>query len=55
MHQLDQDRLAGLLAQQTPPCISLYQRPHRQHPENQQDPIRYRNQLRDVEQSLLEH
>ncbi|HVS19634.1 MAG TPA: hypothetical protein VMT18_13605 [Planctomycetota bacterium] len=54
MHQLDQDRLAGLLAEQTPPCISLYQRTHRRHPENQQDPIRYRNQLRDVEESLLE-
>lgn len=55
MHQLDKDRLSGLLAKQAPPCITLYQRTHRQHPENQQDPIRYRNHLRDVEKSLLEN
>jgi len=28
-----------LLVTHEPPCISLYQPTHRQHPENQQDPI----------------
>ena len=35
-----------------PPCISLYQPTHRHHPHNQQDPIRFRNLLRTVEESL---
>ena len=34
------------------PCLSLYQPTHRHHPENQQDPIRFRNLLRTIEQSL---
>lgn len=35
-----------------PPCLSLYQRTHRRHPENQQDPIRFRNLVRELEASL---
>jgi hypothetical protein len=54
VHQLTADHMTGLLADQQPPCISLYQPTHRRHPENQQDPIRYRNQLRDLEKSLRE-
>ncbi len=34
------------------PCLSLYQPTHRHHPENQQDPIRFRNLVRTIEQSL---
>lgn len=34
------------------PCLSLYQPTHRRHPENQQDPIRFRNLLKTLEQSL---
>jgi hypothetical protein len=41
-------RLAGA----TPPCVSLYQRTHRRHPENQQDPIRFRNLVKEVTESL---
>src|SRR5690606_15665991 len=32
-----------------PPCFSLYQPTHRAFPENQQDPIRFKNLLRDLE------
>lgn len=36
------------------PCVSLYQPTHRTHPDNQKDPIRYRNLLRQVHDSLGE-
>ncbi len=45
-------RLATLPTDYEPPCISLYQPTHRHHPDNQQDPIRYRNLLRALETSL---
>ncbi len=35
-----------------PPCLSLYQPTHRRHPENQQDPIRFRNLVKELEISL---
>lgn len=35
------------------PCLSLYQPTHRQHPDNVQDPIRFRNLLKTIEESLL--
>ena len=34
------------------PCLSLYQPTHRAHPENRQDPIRFRNLVRVLEASL---
>lgn len=34
------------------PCISLYQPTHRHGPENQQDPILFKNLLKEIEQSL---
>jgi hypothetical protein len=34
------------------PCLSLYQPTHRRHPESQQDPIRFRNLVKELEQSL---
>jgi hypothetical protein len=37
-----------------PPCLSLYQPTHRHHPDNQQDPIRFRNLIKTLEQSLLQ-
>ena len=52
MHQLTTDKLLALLAHHEPPCISLYQPTHRHHPENQQDPIRFRNLTRVIEESL---
>jgi hypothetical protein len=37
------------------PHLSLYQPTHRSHPENQQDPIRFRNLVRSMEESLRRH
>jgi hypothetical protein len=54
MRQVTIDHLSRLLATQEPPCVSLYQPTHRQHPDNQQDPIRYRNLLTEMETSLRE-
>ena len=44
--------LAELLSAQRTPCLSLYQPTHRRHPENQQDPIRFRNLVKEMEASL---
>lgn len=52
MRQVTADRLTDLLAEQQPPCISLYQPTHRSHPDSRQDPIRFRNLLREIEESL---
>jgi hypothetical protein len=48
---LSQD-FATALAGAPPPCVSLYQRTHRRHPDNQQDPIRFRNLVKEVTESL---
>lgn len=34
------------------PCLSIYQPTHRQHPDNLQDPIRFRNLIRQLAKSL---
>jgi hypothetical protein len=44
--------LAELTAFQGRPCLSLYQPTHRRHPENQQDPIRFRHLVKALETSL---
>lgn len=54
MRQLTMDQLHALMAERKAPCVSIFQPTHRCHPENKQDPIRYRNLLRDVEHSLRE-
>lgn len=46
------ESLAELAAAQLPPCLSLYQTTHRHRPENQQDPIRFRNLVKALETSL---
>lgn len=51
---LTKESLAELAAVQKPPCLSLYLGTHRLAPQNQQDPIRFRNLLRDLQTSLLE-
>lgn len=48
------DILRDLLADERPPCISLYQPTHRTFPHKQQNPIRYRNLLRQMRASLGE-
>ena len=52
MNSLVDDYPADLLLAHEPPCISIYQPTHRRHPENKQDPIRFRNLVKAVEESL---
>jgi hypothetical protein len=54
MNTLDKDYAAGLLDNCDPPCLSLYQTTHRHHPDNQQDPIRFGNLVKKLEESLLQ-
>src|SRR5680860_1427166 len=49
----DKDFAAGFLEACEPPCLSLYQPTHRHRPENQQDPIRFGNLVKSLEESLL--
>jgi hypothetical protein len=46
------ESLAELASVHQPPCLSLYQNTHRHHPENQQDLIRFRNLVKELETSL---
>lgn len=52
MHVLSQDYPSILLGEHEPPCLSLYQPTHRQHPDNLQDPIRFRTLVKALEASL---
>jgi hypothetical protein len=52
MEPLVNEHLKKLLGAHRPPCLSLYQLTHRHHPDNQQDPIRYGNLLKTLEESL---
>ena len=46
------ESLAELASVHQPPCLSLYQPTHRRSPENQQDSIRFRNLVKELEASL---
>lgn len=52
MRQFTPSHLEELLNATASPCISLYQPTHRRLPDSQQDPIRYRNMLRDMDTML---
>ncbi len=52
MNSLAQDYPAILSGGHEPPCLSLYQPTHRRHPDNTQDPIRFRNLVKMMEGSL---
>ncbi|AKJ94448.1 MULTISPECIES: hypothetical protein [Thioalkalivibrio] len=52
MNRVDQDAAAGLWDDCDPPCLSLYQPTHRDHPDNEQDPIRFKNLVKALEDSL---
>jgi hypothetical protein len=54
MTSLTKESLTELLAPHSAPCLSLYQPTHRRHPENQEDPIRFRNLVKEMEASLLQ-
>lgn len=41
------DELRLLLTARETPCLSLYMPTRRRYPENQQDPIRYKNLVRE--------
>jgi len=49
---LTNESIANLVAGHKPPCLSLYQPTHRSHPENTQNPIRFRNLVKELETSL---
>jgi hypothetical protein len=54
MKQPTIDVVRDLLANPEPPCISLYQPTHRTFPDKQQDPICYKNLVRDLRASIKE-
>ncbi len=52
MRTLTHVTLLNLLPHRTSPCLSLFQPTHRHHPDNQQDPIRFRNLVKVLGASL---
>ena len=50
--RVDQDAESGVWDKCDPPCLSLYQPTYRAHPDNQQDPIRFKNLVKTLEESL---
>ena len=52
MNLLTKNFRTSLLGAHESPCLSLYQPTHRHHPENQEDPIRFRNLVKELDQSL---
>lgn len=52
METLGNDYPAIILEDREGPCLSLYQPTHRDFPQRQQDPIRFRNLVRSLETSL---
>ncbi len=52
VNRVDQDAAAGLWDDCDPPCLSLYQPTHRDHPDNEQDPIRFKNLVKALDDSL---
>lgn len=54
MDSLASDYAADILVSPEAPCLSVYQPTHRSHPSNQQDPIRFRNLVKSMEESLRE-
>lgn len=54
MELLTKELVQELLAADQAPCISIYMPTHRQHPENLQDIILYKNLVRQIKDSLLQ-
>jgi hypothetical protein len=54
MEILTRELIKELLAIDQSPCLSLFMTTHRSHPENLQDPIRFKNLLKQLEESLLQ-
>ena len=53
MERITKDLIKQLLATDLTPSLSLYMPTHRSHPKNQQDPILFRNLVKQLEESLL--
>jgi len=53
METLTKELVQVLLSADQEPCISLYMPTHRNHPENLQDGIRFKNLTKQLEESLL--
>ncbi len=53
VNRFDHDQATGVLEACEPPCISLYQPTHRRLPEIPQDTIRFRNLVKELEETLL--
>jgi len=54
MSKITEKLIQELLQVEDSPCLSLYMPTHRHHPDNQQDPVRFKNLLKEAEQSLLQ-
>ena len=54
MEQLTKELMQNLLSVNKNLCFSLYMPTHRTRPENHQDPIRFKNLVRQMENSLLQ-
>lgn len=54
MRIFTKELLRGFLSAAESPCISLYQPTHRANPDSLQDPIRYKNLVKEAERSLRE-
>jgi len=52
MGHLSFEALSPFLERQEGPCLSLYQATHRSHPDNAQDPIRFKNLVKELEHTL---
>lgn len=52
IQKVSQEIIQKLLAPQKVPCLSLYMPTHQHHPENAQDPIRFQNLIKQLEESL---
>jgi len=53
MKLLTKELIQELLAAEQETCLSLYMPTHRSHPEKLQDPIRFKNLVKQIEESLL--
>ncbi|KAA0253418.1 hypothetical protein FBQ97_10145 [Acidobacteria bacterium ACD] len=54
MKLLNREELQRILAPHPAPCLSLFMRTHRHPPDSDQDPIRFKNLLKDAERLLSE-
>ena len=54
MELLTKELVQELLAADQTPCLSIYMPTHRQHPENLQDTILFKNMVRQLKESLLQ-